>query len=176
MIAFAGVVVHDVENDLDARRVERLHHALELVDLIAESFRGVANVGREEADRVVAPVVREPAFGEMPVDDELVHGQQLDRGDAEREEVLDHRIAAEAEVRAAKILRHFGMQLRHAFDMALVDDRAIPRNAQRAIFFPCECRIDDHAFRNAAGAVVRIGLEVFVRRRRLCRRRARCST
>ena len=67
----------------------------------------------------------------MPVDDELVHGQQLDRRDAEREEVLDHRVAAEPEVRAAKILRHVGMQHRHPLHVALVDDRAIPRDVQR---------------------------------------------
>ena len=129
MIAFASVVVDDVENDLDPGGVERLHHALEFVHLVAESLGGVAHVGSEEADRVVSPIIREPALGEMSVDDELMHGQQLECGDAEREEVLDHRIAAEAEIRAAKILRHVGMQLCHPFDVALVDDRAIPRNA-----------------------------------------------
>ena len=85
--------------------VQRLHHRLELVHLLAEPARGVAHVGREEADRVVAPVVREPALGEVPVDDEVVHGQQLERGDAERQEVLDHRVAAEPEVRAAQLGR-----------------------------------------------------------------------
>jgi len=37
----------------------------------------------------------------MSIDDELMHRQQLDGGDAEREQMLDHRIAAETEVRAA---------------------------------------------------------------------------
>src|SRR3712207_7663315 len=44
------VVVHDVEDHLDARRVEPLHHRLELVHLRADPARRVAHVGREEAD------------------------------------------------------------------------------------------------------------------------------
>ena len=47
-------------------------------DLVAEPPRGVAHVGREEADRVVAPVVRQPALGELPIDGEVMHRQQLD--------------------------------------------------------------------------------------------------
>ena len=96
----------------------------------------------------------------MAIDDELVHRQQLDRRDPEIEEVLDHRIAAEPEIRAAQMLGHLGMQLRHPFDVALVDDRAIPRHAQRPVIFPGERGIDDDALRNAAGAVVGIGLEI----------------
>ena len=46
--------------------------------------RGVARLGREEADRVVAPVVRQPLLEQMAVVDEGVDRQQLDRGDAER--------------------------------------------------------------------------------------------
>jgi hypothetical protein len=36
VIALARVVVHDVENDLEPCGVQRLHHRLELDDLIAE--------------------------------------------------------------------------------------------------------------------------------------------
>jgi len=61
----------------------------------------------------------------MTVDDELVYGQQLDRSDAEREEILDHRVAAETEIRPAKIFRHVGMELGHPFDVRFVDDRAV---------------------------------------------------
>ena len=58
VIAFTGMVVDDVEDHFDPRRVKRLHHRLELIHLIAESTRGVADVGREEADRVIAPIIR----------------------------------------------------------------------------------------------------------------------
>ena len=58
---------------------------LELRDLLAASAaRGVLVVRREEADRVVAPVVAQAALDQVRVVHELVHRQQLDRGDAER--------------------------------------------------------------------------------------------
>ena len=56
MIALAGVVVDDVEHDLDAGAMELLHHPLELVHLVARLGRE-ALIGREEAERGVAPVV-----------------------------------------------------------------------------------------------------------------------
>ena len=56
--ALGGVVVDDVEDDLEARRVERFDHGLELVDLLpARPGRRVLGVGREVADGVVTPVV-----------------------------------------------------------------------------------------------------------------------
>ena len=61
-VAFAGVVVDDVEDDLDAGRVKGLDHLLELVDLAAGvAGRAVACHGREVAEGVVAPVIAEIA-------------------------------------------------------------------------------------------------------------------
>ena len=59
MVAFAGVVVDDVEHDLDAGVVQPLDHGLEFGD---RRRRQIARLGREEADRVVAPVVGQPAL------------------------------------------------------------------------------------------------------------------
>ena len=62
--ALAGVVVDDVEDDLDAGVVQRRDHLLELVDLRAERAHGpVRGVRGEEPERVVAPVVRQAARG-----------------------------------------------------------------------------------------------------------------
>ncbi len=69
MVALASVVVDDVENDLEPGAVQALHHGLEFRDLGAAAGGGVAHVGREEPDRVVAPVVREPTLGEVAVDE-----------------------------------------------------------------------------------------------------------
>jgi hypothetical protein len=64
MVTLGGVVEHHVEDDLDPRRVQRVHHRLELVDLAAGlpgPDRGRVRLVRGEiADRVVTPVVREP--------------------------------------------------------------------------------------------------------------------
>ena len=61
VVAFGGVVVDHVEDDLDAGVVEALDHGLELADRAACQ---VARLGREEADRVVAPIVAQ-ALGEQ---------------------------------------------------------------------------------------------------------------
>ena len=58
MIAFAGVVVDNVEDDLDAGCVQGLDHLFELDDLSALVAAGaVAGHGREKAEGVVAPVI-----------------------------------------------------------------------------------------------------------------------
>ena len=65
VVAFRGVVIDDVENDLDARRVQGLHHRLELVHLARRGRPPPSSrVRGEEADRVVAPVVRQPLVGQ----------------------------------------------------------------------------------------------------------------
>ena len=140
--------------------MQRLHHGLELVDLVAEAARGVAHVGGEEADRVVPPVVREPALGEMPVHHELVHGQQLERRDAETLEVLDHRVAGEPQVRPAQLRRHVGVPLRHPLYVALVDHGAVVGDVERSVVLPGEGVVDHDALRHAARRIVRIGNEL----------------
>src|SRR5690606_10353986 len=57
LVPFSGVIVHDVQNDLDALPVESLDHRLELVDLLAARARRVAGVGRKIAKCLVTPVV-----------------------------------------------------------------------------------------------------------------------
>jgi hypothetical protein len=57
LVALGGVVVHDVEDDLDVRLVQGFDHGLELVDLFAAPTTRIAVVRGEEADRVVTPVV-----------------------------------------------------------------------------------------------------------------------
>ena len=65
VVALGGVVVDDVEDHLDPRAVERLHHPLELAHLLAvPAGRRVERVRREVADRAVAPVVRQAALDE----------------------------------------------------------------------------------------------------------------
>ena len=84
MVALGRVVVDHVEDDLDARLVQGPHHGLELLHLLAAAAAGrVGVVRREEPDRVVAPVVGQPAFGQDGVADELVHRHEFHRGHPE---------------------------------------------------------------------------------------------
>ena len=67
MVALGGVVVDDVENDFDAGVVQRRDRGAESVDGVAA---GVARLRREEAERVVAPVVLQAAVEQMAVVEE----------------------------------------------------------------------------------------------------------
>ena len=98
VVALGRVVVDDVEDHLDPGGVEVLHHLAELLHLLAGLAPGVVVVRREEPDRVVAPVVAQTLLDEVAVVDELVHRQQLDRGDAEVVQMLDERRVGEAAV------------------------------------------------------------------------------
>ena len=97
VVALGGVVVDHVEDDLDARLVQRPDHRLELLHLLAAVAAGGVGVVRgEEADGVVAPVVAQAPLRQVAVVHELVHRHQLDRGHAEPLEVRDHRRVGQA--------------------------------------------------------------------------------
>jgi hypothetical protein len=127
VVALGGVVEHHVEDDLEAGRVERVDHRLELGDLPttpAGADRGrVAGVWREEPDRVVAPVVRQAAFVEHPLRHVVVHRKELHGGHAEVDEMGDRRFVREPGVGPAQMFRHGRMRGGEALDVDLVDDR-----------------------------------------------------
>ena len=54
MVAFGGVVVDDVEDDLDAGVVQARHRRAKFLKTAVER---ITLLGREEAERVVAPIV-----------------------------------------------------------------------------------------------------------------------
>ena len=102
VIAFGGVVVDNVEDDLEVGGMERADHDLELAHgLERKRGQGEAHIGREVRQRVVAPVIVQAALDEMPLVVVMVHRHQLDGGDAERGEVADGRLGGEAEIRPA---------------------------------------------------------------------------
>src|SRR3546814_19148965 len=91
--ALGGVVVDDVEDDLDAGLVEAAHHQLELVQVAFR--RDVARRRRKEADGVVAPVVAETFLDKVAVVDEGLDGHQLQRGDAEAHQRIERKSVGE---------------------------------------------------------------------------------
>ena len=163
MVALGGVVVDDVEDHFDPRRVQRLDHPLELGDLGAGRAGGhVALLGREERERAVPPVVAEVAIGEEAVVGGLVDGEELHRRDAERGQVLDDGGVREAGVGAAELGRELGVELGQPADVGLIDDGAAPRDVGRRVAAPVERVVDDHGFGRAGGAVALIDGEVGV--------------
>ena len=169
VVALGGVVVDDVEDDLDAGGVHRLDHRLELLDLLALLARGVVGVRGEEAEGVVAPVVAQALVEQRRVLDELVHRHQLDRGDAELGEVGGDRRVGEPGVGPALLLGDVGVQLGEALDVRLVDEGLVVGDRQPAVALPVEERVDDHAVGHVARRSRR---RCASPRPRSCRRRA----
>ena len=163
VVALRGVVVDHVEDHLDPALVERLDHALELADLLAGlAGRRVRRVRREVADRGVAPVVLQAALEEERLVDDVMDGQELDRGHAELAEVIDRRLGGEAAVGPAQVLAHVGVLHREALDVGLVDDRVAPAAAGRCVVLPVEAVVDDQALRDRGSGVLVVGLVVGV--------------
>ena len=139
--------------------MHRLHHLLELGDLLAAvPARGVRRVRREEADRVVAPVVGQPLIGEPRLGDELVDREQLDRGDAEVDEVVGDGRMSHAGVGPADLLGHPVVELGHALDVRLVDHGVAPAAAHRLVALPVELVVHDDAAGRERGGVDRARL------------------
>ncbi len=156
VVALGGVVVDDVEDDLDARAVERLHHGLELGDVApGQGPVPVPDVGGEEGQRVVAPVVAEAAVEQVLVVGEAVDRHQLDRGDAEVGEVVRDRRVTDACVRAAQLFGHLGVAHRQAADVRFVEDGPVEGRAEGLVTAPVEGGIDD----DAAGGAALVGLD-----------------
>ncbi len=82
VVALTGVIVDDVEDHLDADTMQRPHHHLELFYLLAQRSGGISAVGSEVADGVVAPVVHQPAIGQVTLAQHVMDRQQLDRRNA----------------------------------------------------------------------------------------------
>ena len=161
VVPLAGVVVDDVQDHLDAGGVQRADHRLELRDLGAGwPAAQVALLRREEGERAVAPVVPQRPILEEAVVGELVNGQKLDRGDPQLLEVADGRGMGQAGVAAAQRLRHLAVQLGEAAHVRLVDDRLAPRRLGRPVVAPVEAIVDDHALRDARGAVALVDRQV----------------
>jgi hypothetical protein len=131
--------------------MQPLDHGLEFD--AGAGARGVARLRGEIGERVVAPIVPEPLLDEAPVVDEGVHRQQLDRGDPEVDQIVDHRRRAEAGVGAAQPDRQIGMAFGQAADVGLVDQGLGPGHPRAAIAAPGECRVDDAAFGHRARVV-----------------------
>ena len=133
------MVEHHVENDLDARLMQRLHHALEFGHGVVHGIL----VGRcEPADRIVAPIILQAPIEHKRLAHEGLAGQQFDRGDADRFQVLDDRRRREPQILPAPLLGDRRMQAGKAFHVQFIDHGVAPRRRRRPVALPAEGRID----------------------------------
>ena len=157
VVTLGGVVEHDVEDHLEPGRVEPLDHRLELGDLTSGASRsGGGRIGLvrcEVTNGVVAPVVGQPGGTEESLRHGLVHREQLDRGDAEPDEVLDDGIVGEPGVGSSLVGRYTGMQLGVSLGVQLVEDGVADTTRRVDVAAPVEGRVDDDAARHRIGRV-----------------------
>ena len=152
VVAFGGVVEDHVENDLDARPMQRLDHVAELVNGTQRILaRAVALVRRKERDRRVSPVVDEP--GRSILDIVLKYRHELDGADTELLQIRD--LLDEAGIRASCSLREPGARIAgEPSHVQLVNDRPGGRPLQRRVALPIVgLWIDHHALHGGRGVV-----------------------
>jgi hypothetical protein len=157
VVAFPGMIVHHVQNHFDSGLVQARHHGLELVDGAGAE---IARFGGEEAEAVIAPIVLEPAGDQQAVVDQGMDRQQLDGGDAERPQVVDHRLGRQPGKGPACGFGNLGVTLGQAGDMGLVKDRLRPRHLGRAVVAPGEGVVDHEAFGHQPGTVAAVEAKV----------------
>ena len=87
---------------------------------------GIARRRARRRRRVVAPVIGEAVLDQPPLVEKRHDRQELDGGHPEPREVLEHGWMGETQIGAAARLGQVWMQLRHAFDVKLVEHRPVP--------------------------------------------------
>src|SRR5262249_5103765 len=103
VIAFGGMVVDDVEDDLDAGVMQSRHGRSKRVE---RRLDGITRLGGKEAYGIVAPIVAQAALDQVPVVDKGVDRQQFDGGDAKPLEMIDDGGSSQTAIRAAPCRRH----------------------------------------------------------------------
>ena len=92
LVAFAGMVIDDVQDHFDSGAVERLDHLFELSYLAAVvASARKASVRREIVHGAVAPVVVQPAIHQRRVVKRVVDWQEFDRCNAKTREIRQRR-------------------------------------------------------------------------------------
>jgi hypothetical protein len=150
MVALGGVVVDHIHDHFDTGGVQGLDQVLEFVETTAG---GIAWIGGEVADGIVAPVVFQSSVEQMTVVDESLYRQELHRGDAQALEVVDDRRRAQPGIGAAHFGRNMRVQAGEALDVQLIDDGLMPGNIGRAVPVPIKAGIDHLALEHAGRAV-----------------------
>ncbi len=121
VVPLAGVVVDHVEDDLDAGVVEAPDHHFEFVGR-GHGPRAVPVVRGEVGEGVVSPVIGE-IFGDQRVfAGVVVDGKELDGGDSQGAEVVDHRFAGQPCIGSPDLGGELRVESGKALHMGLVDD------------------------------------------------------
>ena len=158
-IAFSSVVQHHIQNDLNARLMQRLYRIAEFIPRLIRMHR-IAWLKRKHRQRVVTPVVAQPQPLQTRFAGEMRHRQQLQRGDPQMLQVSNHHRMRERLIGAADLFGDRRVQIRQPLDVRLVNHGFAPRGARRFITFPVVELVDHHAFWRNGRAVTVVGFAV----------------
>ena len=158
LVPFRRVVVHHVQNDLNARVMIRAYHVAKALD---PRRAVVARRRGKKAERVIAPEVLQAAVKQVLIVGEPVNRQKLHRGDAKTLDVVDRGFVSHPLKRAAQLLRDGRVHLGKALHVTLIDDGMRPGHVWPAVVLPVKgIRVDDLAFRRERRAVTRIKAQI----------------
>src|SRR5262245_23254438 len=103
----------------------------------------IAEIRREESDRVISPVVGQAFVDEVLVCDKGVHWEQFDCGDTQPLEIFDDRPRRQTGISAAQRLMNQGVFDGETPHVYLVNDCLAPGAAQRSIVSPGKSLFND---------------------------------
>src|SRR6185312_15224152 len=139
--------------------MKAIHHFLELAYRVSRGSEET-RIGREKADRVVAPVVRQTFVEQIAVVDKGLDRHQFDRRHAEVANVLEYGLLSQPSERATQFLRHLRMTLGKTAYMGFINNRAVPGPRVAFGMGPRKSRIDHLALRHERRAVTLVEREV----------------
>ena len=131
------------------------------LDVVVDDLTGVLDQGREPAAGAAEFDLDDSCCGvddgrcESGDDvrfDQRIPDVSLDRGDAQAPQVLDQRRVRESEEPASLAFRHVRVSLRHALDVALVDQRPRPGRGGRA-----RLEVDGTTIEAGPGSILYVG-------------------
>jgi hypothetical protein len=155
--AFGGVVVDDVENDLDAGRVQAPHCDAHLVD---RAVGEIARLDRKEADGVVAPIVAQPLLQQKAVLHERLDRHQFDRGNAEPAQMIDHALIGERREGSSFVGTDVVAQHGQAAHVGFINDGVGPWNVGGPVVAPVEAVVGDDRLDHPGRAVAPVEGEI----------------
>ena len=119
---------------------------------------------REEAYRVVPPIVAAAFLDEVVVVDERMGGKKLHRSNPKAAYVIDDFVVHKTCNGPPISFRNRGVAHGEAAHMGFVEYRSFPRHVRAALISPCKGWIDDPALRHVSRAVPRVEGQITVRR------------
>src|SRR5688572_8832062 len=106
MIAFASVVVDHIEDDLDAGLMQPIHSRGDFFELTGSH---ISRLGRKESKRVIAPVITQVTFQQMPILGKGMYGKQLNGGYTYLVQMVDQYLTIQARKGTPDVIRNQGM-------------------------------------------------------------------